>query len=162
MSRRKKWVVTATIFFALLGAAAVLRFADLSPRPIWMPRCLFHDATGLYCPGCGNTRATTALLHGDLAGAVAQNAAFVVALPFLLWGASRAWLRWVYPERWKPLPIRWRWSWSLVLIGLVVIFTLLRNLPVEPLRRLAPKSPENRASADRVAPFPGSRPPATP
>lgn len=28
--------------------------------------CLFHELTGLYCPGCGGTRAVKALLRGEL------------------------------------------------------------------------------------------------
>lgn len=28
--------------------------------------CLFHQLTGLYCPGCGGTRAVKYLLHGQL------------------------------------------------------------------------------------------------
>lgn len=30
------------------------------------PPCLFHLTTGYYCPGCGGTRAITALLRGRL------------------------------------------------------------------------------------------------
>ena len=30
------------------------------------PPCLFHLATGYYCPGCGGTRAITSLLHGQI------------------------------------------------------------------------------------------------
>ena len=28
--------------------------------------CIFHELTGLYCPGCGGTRALKALLRGDV------------------------------------------------------------------------------------------------
>lgn len=28
--------------------------------------CIFHQWTGLYCPGCGGTRATKALLKGEV------------------------------------------------------------------------------------------------
>ena len=37
----------------------------------WMTRqgfpCLFHLLTGLYCPGCGGTRAVRAMMAGNLA-----------------------------------------------------------------------------------------------
>lgn len=31
-----------------------------------VPGCVFHYVTGLYCPGCGGTRAVLALMHGKL------------------------------------------------------------------------------------------------
>lgn len=30
-----------------------------------MPPCILHHFTGLYCPGCGGTRAFIALAHGQ-------------------------------------------------------------------------------------------------
>lgn len=32
----------------------------------WYPKCDFLSKTGLYCPGCGGTRAVKCLLKGDL------------------------------------------------------------------------------------------------
>ena len=31
----------------------------------WFPPCAFFTRTGLYCPGCGGTRALKSLLRGD-------------------------------------------------------------------------------------------------
>lgn len=37
----------------------------VDPTQLFYP-CLFHRISGLYCPGCGGTRAVKALLDGDL------------------------------------------------------------------------------------------------
>lgn len=154
---RAKWVVTS--FVLLLGVAAFLwiRWSDLSPRPIWLPRCALNHWTGLHCPGCGNTRAAVSLAHGDFRGALSQNAFFVVALPFLILGAVRAWVRWVYPRKWRPLPFTWKWGYSLALIGLLLVFTVLRNLPMRPFQWLAPVPLHTAGSADPE----GQTPPPT-
>ena len=70
------------VLSALSGAAAL---PDLCP---------VHRFTGLWCPLCGGTRATRALLHGNLAEAVGYNpfAPVVEALAVLLvlrWLAGR-------------------------------------------------------------------------
>tara|TARA_R110000850_G_scaffold49460_10_gene122034 strand:+ start:3553 stop:3999 length:447 start_codon:yes stop_codon:yes gene_type:complete len=119
--------------------AATLYQSDLRKGGgTFLPRCVVNTWTGLHCPGCGNTRAAHALLHGDLMGAVEQNVLTVLALPFLLLGASRTWWRWMYPERVEPWPINWRWGYSLILIGIVVVFSILRNVPQPPFSWLAP------------------------
>lgn len=138
MSRAAKVSLSAAFILVGLVALLSLRRENLADGVFWLPKCSLHLWTGLYCPGCGNTRATQALLHGDLAGAWRQNAFFVVALPFLLFGAARLWVGWVFPGKLRPLPFAWRYTYSAILIALVVLFGILRNFPQEPFAALAP------------------------
>lgn len=131
--------LTAVLCLGCLVAALALREKNLAEGAWWLPSCTLNDLTGLYCPSCGNTRATQALLRGDLALAWRQNPAFLIALPFLCWGAIHLWVGWMFPGRKRPLPFRWRHSYSLALIVLVVAFGVLRNLPGELFRFLAPE-----------------------
>ncbi len=44
----------------------IYRAMPLPYTKLMMP-CIFHSVTGFYCPGCGGTRAVSALLHGRIA-----------------------------------------------------------------------------------------------
>ncbi|MEV6206023.1 DUF2752 domain-containing protein [Kitasatospora sp. NPDC051914] len=48
-----------------------------------LPFCPWRRLTGLQCPGCGGTRMAYDLLHGDLLAAWHDNAALLLALPFV-------------------------------------------------------------------------------
>ena len=54
-----------------------------------VPLCPTAALLHLPCPGCGMTRAGVALLHGDLAGALALHPLSVVAVPLV--GGLVAW-----------------------------------------------------------------------
>lgn len=56
-------------------------------------RCAFAMVTGEPCPGCGTTRATLALLHGDLATATRMNP--VAPLVLVLLGALSFRMLWL-------------------------------------------------------------------
>jgi hypothetical protein len=110
---------------AMTGALAVLFLFDPTRVPIY-PQCVFHQWTGLDCPGCGCLRATHALLHGDLNAALHFNPCLVLSLPLFAWIGFRFLLR-----RWKENPapvIQTRWIWFYV--GAWLLFGVLRNLPV--------------------------------
>jgi hypothetical protein len=99
------------------------------------PPCLFHLATGLYCPGCGGTRAAYLALHGDIVGALSQNALCTLAFPAatgylaaLLWFALSG--RWLL--RWEP-----KFRSTIVLVGILLVFAVLRNFAA--FAFLAPK-----------------------
>lgn len=138
MSRKARWIATGCTLLVASCLALYLATADLAEGNRFLPRCGFNDLTGLYCPGCGDTRASYALLHGDVSGALRQNAFFVVSLPFLLLAAGKGWYCWITERKIRLLPFQWKWGYSLVIIGTLVLFTILRNVPVEPFSWLAP------------------------
>ena len=119
----------------LPAAAAVLYWVPPDERSFY-PRCMFHQVTGLHCPGCGATRCLHALVHGDLPQAAAYNVFFLVVLPFLVVWAVRWWYSaftgrplgtWRYPA--------W-FAWAF--LGVTMTFWVVRNLPFPPFDWLAP------------------------
>lgn len=56
------------IGWCLIGILGILIAVVKIIGTAWLAKvgpCLFHAATGLYCPGCGGTRATFALFRGE-------------------------------------------------------------------------------------------------
>ena len=59
--QKKIFLISLVLSAALVG---LLFFIKLEHIPV--PPCYFYQLTGLYCPGCGGTRAVSALLHGHI------------------------------------------------------------------------------------------------
>ncbi len=119
----------------LLPAAIVLFRFNPSQYGFY-PRCMFYITTGFYCPGCGSQRALYYLLHGQLGTALRCNLLVVCSLPLLIFVFAR------YAPYWwagKPMP-RWNiQSWHIkLLVGGLILFTVLRNIPCAPFTLLAP------------------------
>lgn len=74
---------------AVIGGTAALLCLYLGALRLGvpMPKCIFHELTGLECPGCGSQRALMELLDGHPLDAWRRNLLlpFAVALIFLLW-----------------------------------------------------------------------------
>ena len=162
MSRAgSRWIATLVAIAVLLSLALWLRQIDLKAPPRFLPRCLFHAATGWHCPGCGNTRAAQAVLRGDVAEALRQNVFTIAFLPFLAFLAWRSWMAWIYPGKLRPLPFRWQQAYTHALIGGMMLFWVLRNLPWPPCTWLAPDPPGlmvNPASEATAMPSRDARP----
>ena len=115
----------ATLGFAGMAAAAVLFFFDPAKSHFY-PVCQFHLLTGLYCPGCGATRASYQLLHGHFLAALHDNALFLATLVAL---AARG--VWFWSRRRSGQPVRFfippcsLW----VFLAVALVFVVLRNLP---------------------------------
>jgi hypothetical protein len=101
-----------------------------------VPPCLFHEITGLYCPGCGTTRALQHLVRGEPLAALGSNPLLFLALPLLLLAVLGRWTRGVSGARLRAFVYSPIVGWSFAAVTLV--FAVLRNLPAAPFRWLAP------------------------
>ncbi len=124
----------------LLGVvlgAVVYALWWFDPREVRLWVCTFHATTGLYCPGCGATRATHELLHGRVLSALHHNAFWVVLLPLVAFAAIGDGLRWA---RGRPLRCYALASPRLLiaLVAFSLLFGVLRNIPAYPWTLLAP------------------------
>lgn len=97
MARRDRWPLATVAAVGVLTAAVAFRFVGIPDVPLMQP--LY--ALGVVLPGCGLTRATVALVGGDLSTAWAYNpASYVVAVAvsaaLVRAGAGVAFGRWVH------------------------------------------------------------------
>jgi hypothetical protein len=67
----------------VLAALAALAWIPPDAIAAMPPVCVFKALLGTECFGCGMTRALSALLHGDIASALAYNRLVLFALPAL-------------------------------------------------------------------------------
>lgn len=83
---------------------------------VWFlqPPCVVRNATGLKCPACGVSHALRAVLEGHWREVIYWHALLVPGLLLLAVGCVR------------PL----RWPWWVAAGGILLFFTVLRNLPV--------------------------------
>ena len=74
--------MTVTLAAAAIAAAALFVVVDPATSAIF-PSCFWRAVTGWLCPGCGSARAVHALVHGDVAAAIALNPLVVLTLPLI-------------------------------------------------------------------------------
>ncbi len=118
-------ILSVVVMFALLVVAV---YRDPSVLTTFPPPCIFRKATGIYCPGCGSTRALRALFGGDFFAALRYNpfsVAVLFALPTLL-VLRRPQFRALY------------YRLAVVVCGVVLVFTILRNVPLPAFDFLRP------------------------
>ncbi len=127
--------------FAVLLLAAGVGVGLWSSHPSgWIPPCPTWRFLGVHCPGCGSTRSVHHLLNGNVSAALRHNALMIlIGLPagaVYAWGWARIALRGERPMA-RVLPRALAWG----IVGLVVAFALLRNIPGAPFDALRPPLP---------------------
>jgi hypothetical protein len=124
-------ILTAVIILSLLY------FFYPATNSSFHPKCPFHSLTGLYCPGCGSQRATSALLHAHFLQAINYNVLLVLSMPFILYSAFVfAWN--AFSARKMQQAIFYSPLFIKTVLVTVILFWVLRNIPVAPFSWLAP------------------------
>lgn len=101
----------------LMLAAAAL--APVLPGPDGVP-CPLRTLTGVPCPLCGMTTSVTALVHLDLAGALAANPAGVIAVLVALVLLVLRRRREASVPVWAiPAALTVMWIWQLARFGII-------------------------------------------
>jgi hypothetical protein len=123
------------LLLAIAAAATLFYFLDPSEHIIF-PRCIFHTATGYYCPGCGSQRAIHSLLHFDFKAVVQHNILFLIAVGALMYH----YLQLFFNRKFQlNLPnLFYMKATPGVVFILIMIFWIIRNLAGFPFTELAP------------------------
>ena len=134
-SRAERLTVFERIMILWLFLMGALLFLYLGGfLKIGIPPFFYHG--GLYCPGCGGTRALEYLIQGQLRAAWRYNPLFILMLPLLLYGGFNVFRSLVsgYPLSRINIPPVLLW----LLLTVILLFTVLRNIPAPALDFLRP------------------------
>jgi hypothetical protein len=117
----------AAVAVAGVGVVGFTALNDPMERSI-LPPCPIHATTGLWCPGCGLTRAAHHLLHGDLGAALSSN----LLLPAVVVVGLTLWWSWWQTARGRT-SVHWAArvpvaAWASFL-ALALLYGVARNLP---------------------------------
>lgn len=121
---------------AVVAISLLYFFIDARETQLF-PKCPFHSLTGLFCPGCGSQRAISALLHFDLISAMRFNVLLVASLPMIGYSVYASIMntfttKVVQQRLFHSVTFIW------ILAVVVMLFWVLRNVPVYPFQLLAP------------------------
>lgn len=131
MTRIRPAVILMTLAFA------VWMLCHRDPRIAHSyPPCPFYFFTHRYCPGCGSARAFYSLIHADIIGALHYNALLVISLPVLVYAAVSQVVELYTGHGLREITIN-KWSGNII-VAVVLLYWLLRNIPVYPFNLLAP------------------------
>lgn len=122
--RNQRRIADASLLLAISGLVLVAAFP---PGPhTWYPPCPIYRWFGILCPGCGATRAISALLRGNLREAVHQNALAVLLSPIAGALALQSYRQVLRGQvfQWPRMPA----AATATLTTAALVFSILRNI----------------------------------
>lgn len=135
MADIKKIILIIGIVVVLISVLSLYFFIDPS-RTSFFPKCPFFNFTGLYCPGCGSQRAIHHFLQGNIITGIRHNYLILLLGLVLVYQAILFLLNKFGSKIYSNLLHKSKMTKTI--LALVIIFWVLRNIPIAPFSELAP------------------------
>lgn len=119
----------------VIGGGAALFFLNPNENSFF-PKCSLYVATGYTCPGCGSTRALYHLSHGNVLEAFRLNPGLITLLLLSVTDYTRYAIAVKRAKRFQTLFCNTKLIFTL--LGGMLIYGIVRNLPWAPFAGLAP------------------------
>lgn len=130
---RKLLFLTLFLTGVLCGGLILFRFSPLENR--WYPTCPFKKLTGLYCPGCGSTRASYHLIHAHWGSSLRYHPLVLPMMPILILLFVRYFYQFFTGREYRVWGL---YPFTVFLLIFFILFWILRNIPLECFELLRP------------------------
>lgn len=127
------WERLLILWLFVLGIGLFLFLIGIWSIPPWLDSAIHM---GLYCPGCGGSRALNHLMQGEILLAMRHNLLFVLSLPLLIYSGIILLRSLLFAYPLTRLFIHPIGLW--LMLSVIVLFTVLRNIPAPALDFLRP------------------------
>ena len=121
------YVVGICLLFAVIGVWIAGRFLPEELIGIFRIPCVFHAVTGLYCPGCGGTRAAEALGKGSILLSFLYHPIVVYAVVIYLWFMISHTIEYLFRHR-VQIGMRYRNLYIYLALVLVIINIAVKDI----------------------------------
>ena len=125
MKRYKTYQKVLVILLPFVSVAALWLLARFVLKHVMLPECQFYKWTGLYCPGCGDTRAVIALMNGDVLLSLRQNALIIALLLLGIAMYAELLLKVVFEKKFKS-PV-FNLKFLVIFLILFSVYAVVRN-----------------------------------
>ena len=119
----------------IIGGGVALFFLNPSEHSFF-PKCALYMATGFSCPGCGSTRALYQLTHGDVLEAMRLNPGLMALITLGITDYVRFVVSVIRGNPFQTLFGRLKLLGALM--GVMLVYGVIRNLPWPMFESLAP------------------------
>ncbi|WP_312923353.1 DUF2752 domain-containing protein [Empedobacter brevis] len=110
-------------------------YSNQSPFSI---KCMFHELTGLWCPGCGGQRAFSLLVHGH----ILQSLRYNLLLPSALYICAQLYysiIGNIFLGNTMTGKLHLPANFARNFLIFLLVYSILRNIPISPFIYLAPE-----------------------